>query len=90
MQKLPIDVEWVNDSLYWTGPNYSFGEADLRKVNPDGGYNPIVARVRKKDDGYEASVARHKASSWILGILPSVAEAKDAILAALTIQRMEH
>ena len=83
-----VKVEWVTDELYWTSPQHSSGVADLRKLNKDGGYNPIVASVRDHIDGYSA-VLRRSGRSWELGVLPSCAEAKDIILAALTIERLE-
>jgi hypothetical protein len=88
MQPL-VKVEWVTDALYWTSPLHSNGVADLRRVNPDGGYNKIVASVRDHIHGYEAVIKRPR-TNWELGVLPSVAEAKDAIISALVLNKLEH
>ena len=79
------EVFWNNQGLKNTRP------ATLCRINKDSAFNTRLAYVNQYHMGvYEAILLREKWDTWTLGEFDNVCDAKNAILAALTIERMEH
>lgn len=78
------EVFWNNESLKSTRP------ATLNRIVKDKAFNTRIAYVNQDHMGvYEAIMLRKNWDTWTLGEFDNIRDAKDAILAALTIERLE-
>lgn len=85
-------IEWVvKDEVFWNNHGLkSTRPATLMRIR-DSVFNTRIAYVNQYHMGvYEAILVRDNHDTWTLGEFDNVCDAKNAILAALTIQRMEH
>lgn len=84
--------EWVvNDDVYWSIRSRSSRPATLYRINPGEVLSTRLAYVKQNKRGtYESLIHRANYGAWTLGEFTDLQEAKDTILAALTIQRLEN
>jgi hypothetical protein len=96
-----MNIEWITpDELYWQQNNDGGRNGGiLYKVNPIGGRHITMAYVKKVFlggasglQGYEALLVRlskHTVDDWSLGIFETNQEAKDIVITALVLNRLE-
>jgi hypothetical protein len=87
------DIEWVvNDDVYWSiHSDRSARPATLYRINPGEVLSTRLAYVNQNKRGtYESLIHRANYGVWTLGEFTDLQEAKNTILAALTIQRLEN
>ena len=85
-------IEWVvKDSVFWNNTGISSSRpSTLMTVDPESVMNTRIAYVLQPKLGvYEAILIRANHGTWTLGEFDNIQEAKDAVIAALTIERLE-
>jgi len=86
-------IEWVvEDSVYWANVGVSSPRpAILMAINPEIVVNTRIAYVLQPKLGiYEAILVRANHGTWTLGEFTDLQEAKDAIISALVLDKLEH
>ena len=86
-------IEWVVEgSVYWNNVGVSSSRpAILMAINPEIVVNTRIAYVLQPKLGiYEAILVRANHGTWTLGEFTDLQEAKDAIISALVLDKLEH
>lgn len=85
-------IEWViKGSLFWNNSQANSRRvATLLRTTPDELFNARIAYVVCHRSGaYEAVLLRANNGTWTLGEFDNLLDAKNTIITALTIERME-
>lgn len=84
-------VEWVvPDEVYWFNLSLdAVYPSTLKRISSDNSFNQRLAYVEQLKPGeFEAVLLRNRFGKWSLGRFDNIKEAKDAVLLALTLERM--